>query len=136
MNNTVKSNVMEFILGGKAEFTILNRRSGTGVKYKVIRKKDKKLWFIYVYEDGWEYAGFFRKAPNNDLEYKRGERGKCNIQDPYIKALYWVMLNPYKLGQDIELIHHGKCSVCGRKLTDEESINRGIGPTCFKKVFV
>ena len=36
-----------------------------------------------------------------------------------------------------EAIRHGKetghCAICSRKLTDPESVTRGIGPTCAKK---
>ena len=28
---------------------------------------------------------------------------------------------------------YGKCSVCARTLTDEDSINRGIGPVCAER---
>ncbi len=32
-----------------------------------------------------------------------------------------------------EYIEEGKCSVCGRKLTNLESVEKGIGPECEKK---
>ena len=32
----------------------------------------------------------------------------------------------------VEIWHEGTCARCGRKLTDDDSISRGFGPTCFE----
>jgi hypothetical protein len=32
-----------------------------------------------------------------------------------------------------QLAKAGRCRICGARLTDEDSIRRGIGPTCWAK---
>ncbi len=36
--------------------------------------------------------------------------------------------------EQLEVWHEGCCGKCGRKLTDAESIARGIGPECYGKM--
>lgn len=30
-------------------------------------------------------------------------------------------------------VSHGTCAVCGRRLTDPESVRRGMGPVCYRR---
>jgi len=40
-----------------------------------------------------------------------------------------------KLYRDMNVSYGvGRCAVCGRRLTDPESVRRGIGPKCYRKV--
>ena len=36
--------------------------------------------------------------------------------------------------QGLKVMSSGRCTICGRKLTEPESIDRGIGPECFAKM--
>ena len=40
---------------------------------------------------------------------------------------------PTKINKCIVIKHVGKCGVCGKRLTDDESIKRGFGIYCYKK---
>lgn len=134
MKNVVTQNIKEFIFGGNSEFTIINRINNKSIKYKIGANDNYTAWFVSISEsNSYTYAGYFKKDKGK-LVYFKGNKGACEKDHPAIKALYWVLANSDKLGEKIDIIHHEKCSVCGRPLTDEESVIRGIGPTCFKKI--
>jgi hypothetical protein len=57
-------------------------------------------------------------------------------QAPHIKGFNMVFeaLLRNQLISGFEIWHEGRCSRCNRKLTDDASIQRGFGPTCFEMV--
>ena len=59
-------------------------------------------------------------------------------ETPVSKAFAWVWdaistRDETRFAQ-VELWHAGRCSACGRLLTDPESIQRGLGPVCAERV--
>jgi hypothetical protein len=135
-NNYVTTNVREFILGGKSEFTIFNVVNGIGYKYHIKSNKEYSMWFISVKLAGsFRYAGFIKKDANGRLVYCRGKKGSMDGNNTAIKGLLWTIDRSDRIPFDkVKIIHHGRCAVCGKPLTDELSIERGIGPICYKRV--
>lgn len=137
MQNTEVTNPYEFILGGKAEFTIRNIDANLKYKY-LVRKSRKKdnMWFVYL-KDGRDYnlyAGYIQKI-NNDLRYSEGRKGQLKIDSPQIRGLiYALRKKDHPLPRPMILMHHGKCACCGLPLDDPESVARGVGPTCWKRL--
>lgn len=124
-----------FVLGGKAEFSIENLDSGRGFKYKVIKMKDNKKDYVdkfFVYVDG-DYAGLLSVYSAGKLYWSQGKKGTQSENSPPIKGLYLALDSNGVMKRPMVLYHHGKCSVCGRKLTDPKSIEYGMGPECRKK---
>lgn len=135
-------NLSQFIFGGKAEFTIENIQSGKGYQYRVNKAENKNStdkrdrYFVRVKDGSSEvYAGMITVYPNGAPYYNQGKTGAYDKDSPPIKGLFLAI---YKatggMKRPMVLYHHGKCSRCGRKLTDPESIERGIGPECIKKI--
>lgn len=135
-SNEVIDKVKEFIMGGHASFTIKQEAVGDKpefqYKYTVLSNKERNCWFIYLESSGSSiYQGYFTK----DLEFKLGKKGNQNYNKQAVNGLMWILKRSDNLPSAIHVYHHGKCSVCGRKLTDAESLMYGIGPTCRQKVF-
>lgn len=131
-NNTI----LEFLLGGKCECVILNKKSGNKFNFRLSLAKDSKsMYFIYTTINGVSnaYAGFVR-VENGAYVYKQGTKGLMSEDDMPIKALMYVLKHHDKLHSDVEVLHVGKCARCGRKLTNPDSIHSGLGPECVKKV--
>lgn len=146
----ITENVREFILGGKADFTILqestDKTSEQQYKYRVTIPKDAEpsttpVWYVSaeldssnseVEKDGknLKYQGYLKR----DLSFNIGAKGVEDYNQKSINGLIWVLKHSNNLPNVVHIYHHGKCSVCGRKLTDAKSLRCGVGPTCRKKV--
>lgn len=71
--------------------------------------------------------GYYDFAKSDTLfAYHRGDYSI--IQRLVDSALYGSM------DPDLRVYHTGSCSYCGRELTDELSIQRGIGPICMGRL--
>lgn len=86
---------------------------GTGF-YRVDRPTEGK-WAGYVFVKR-QYGGNYERVPFEETKRVLAEIA----QDPKAAAI--------RYGHE-----SGACSVCGRELTDPESVKSGIGPVCAKK---
>ena len=131
----------DFIFGGKADFTIKNVVSNIEYKYKVNKSKNKskdgkELFFVKV-KNGHDfvYAGYICKFVDGTFFYSKGKKGTLDNTAPAIKGIiYAINRGNNKLPHPMTMIHHGRCACCGRKLDDDESIERGFGPICWKHI--
>ena len=131
----IKQYIREFIFGGRAEFTILNTINDIKYQYHVKANEAGNIWFVSVKIDGgYRYAGFIKKNNENEYEYIKGKKGMLSADSVPIKGLLWVIRHADNMHPAIKVIHHGRCAKCGKELTDEESIERGFGPICYKRV--
>ena len=144
MNHRVLEGIKEFILGGNASFTIFQEpnkgKEGVAIKYRVKKNDNGTCWFIYTENanlndmisegNNLKYQGYLKR----DLSFNIGSKGDKNYNQQAIKGLLWVLNHSEKLPSVVHVYHHGKCSKCGRRLTDLESLRCGLGPTCRKKV--
>jgi hypothetical protein len=117
-----------------AEFTVRSRITGKDYTYKISRAEFNSKWYTHIKtEQG--YLNFVRLGSyyNGCLTNK-----KQLVNTPAADAICWVLRQVErqdydKLNANVELMHLGKCLVCGRPLTDAESIEIGIGPVCRKR---
>jgi hypothetical protein len=133
-----------FVLGGRAIFTVENGK-GEYITYKVsVTKKDLKKsveqrpHFLSVMtgrdnENSYTYAGLVRWMSG---EFVATYASKYHKASREIVIFEWAMRHvwnnlPLPVGYHIR--HAGKCGCCGRTLTTPESIERGIGPECWKR---
>ena len=130
------SNPYGFIFGGNARFSIVNTKSGVEHKYHVkVSKDNRNLYYVHVkVESSYVYAGYILMNEDGTFTFRQGKKGHIEPKDPIIRGLYYAA----KFGKDTPLPkpmafwHHGYCACCGRKLDDRISINRGVGPVCWK----
>lgn len=129
-NSVSMENVLSFILGGKSEFTIY-QEPGIQFKYKLKSNATMSLWYVYVLKESkYVYAGCI----NRRFSFFRGTKGCMDREDTPIRGLAWVLRHHNRLPEGVKVLHHGKCSVCNRALTDAKSLERGMGSTCYNKV--
>lgn len=136
---TDPAEALAFVLGGKAKFTLVSKRSGVRFTFKVASSDNPDLHFVHLRtgkwddadEEPWTYVGVIREGRYFDLTRKSQLLG---TSDP-IKAIKWAMvqLAAGKLPADqLEFWHEGQCAACGLPLTNPESIKRGFGPDCWR----
>lgn len=115
-----------------AAFTARSLKTGKDYTFKVARSKFHGRWYTHVYvEKG--YMDFQRLG-----HYKEGKihAGGGQVADtPAAVAAAWLLSKAESqsfdaLSRNVELFHIGSCVVCGKPLTDAQSIQMGVGPIC------
>jgi len=124
-----------FLEGGYAVFSIVSSKTGARFTYSAKKGNHGLLVAALSGPDNtadYRYIGLF----NPD----RGFKPKDPTQVlPAATAVAWVLHRLYQDPPhadplaDVEFWHAGRCSKCGRLLTDPASISRGLGPTCASK---
>lgn len=143
MEHEITIGVKDFILGGNSSFTIF-QEPNIQAKYSVKANDSKTCWFVstelknvsaltddaFISGTNLVYQGYLK----TDLTFNVGKKGVSDYNEKSINALLWVLRHASNLPPNVHIYHHGKCSVCGRKLTDAMSLRCGIGPTCLKRL--
>ena len=112
-----------------AEFTAKSLATNKDYTFKVSRSLYNNAWYTHVYvEQGYQQ---FKRLGT----YFAGKiiDKKAVVESP--SAIAWILRKVEEkkydlLNKSVEVMHTGECLVCGRKLTDSESIEHGIGPVC------
>jgi len=126
---------IRFIFAGKSIVTFLNTKTENKFTYKISKSEDGKLFFVNVLSDNidgnqiYSYMGIITNSV-----YRHGNKSKLRPDSQAAKVFSYVLerLNLGTLQDVIEVWHEGKCGKCGRPLTTPDSIETGLGPTCFK----
>ena len=114
-----------------ADFTLKSLATGKEYTYKIARKEFKGAWYTHVsVEIGYldfQYLGVYFKGAIR--------RKGAQITTPSANAIAFVLdkVEQQKfalLDEKMDLMHKGSCLVCGRTLTDANSIETGLGPIC------
>lgn len=135
INELTRDNILKFILGGKATFTIRNEATGNRFTYKIKKHKTKDLFFVSLLygpdnENDFRFLGtIFERS-----HFVYGQKSTISKEATSYKAFYWVfrrLISKESL-ETVTIWHEGKCAKCGRKLTVPESIESGFGPECVK----
>lgn len=135
-----------FIFAGNAVFTMVSRVTGSRFTYKVKQgpsaledKADDPMapYFINVLsgsDNERDYSFIGTLFPPHLGKIKLSRKSKVGIDAPSFKAIAWLLqcLEKKVVPHGLEVWHEGRCCVCGRVLTDPESIARGIGPQCLE----
>lgn len=143
-SNEIEFGVREFILGGNAEFTIVqdatSDKGPVEERYKVKKSfSNPNIFFVYAKElekGELVYHGYIVRK-GDDFQMLKAKTLKFPERDynkSAMAALNWVLRRGDKLPSVVHVLHHGKCSRCGKKLTDTESLRCGLGPECRKKM--
>lgn len=145
MTNEVTENILNYILGGKACFCIYQESKGTsrgGKAWYSVTSEDGNIFFVHeLINQKEEYLGYFFISDLSTIKTLRIGRKKPKVDDPNKDAKPLVAVIRHLFRTDelpgegiVHIISDGKCSICGRRLTDFKSIPLGIGPTCLEKM--
>jgi hypothetical protein len=120
-------NPAEFLFAGKAEFTLESKVTGTHYTYRVNLNDTGTVFFVSLLTGrGREYAGLV--PADARTQFRTTRASKVERTHESIRGFEWFL--KHLDSEQVELHHCGKCGRCGRKLTNPESIARGIGPEC------
>jgi hypothetical protein len=138
MSDNTLENPRDFVLAGKAIFTVQNEKTGNRFTYKVKQAQDdgapKKVWFVSVLngpDNGSNYA-YIGTIFGNDFRHTKKSTVTPEAQS--FKVFAWMIKHNLTLPEFVKLHHEGFCCRCGRRLTVPESIKSGMGPECAKRV--
>lgn len=131
----------DFILGGKAIFTVSNP-TGERYTFKVNRKDaepgspygDQPTFFVKLLtgpDNGSDYTYLGLLTEGGAVKLTRASRFTDETKP--VKVIRWAAGLVFA-GRDLPAgyaIHHeGRCGRCGRRLTVPESVESGFGPEC------
>lgn len=131
-------NPLEFVLGGKAIFTIKNTCTGNRFTFKATQaKKIKTVYWISVLtmrenfaDESYRFIGCF--SVNRGFTYSDKSVISQSAMSVRAADYYFRKLLNRSLPSNIVTYHQGRCARCGRLLTVPESIESGFGPECDK----
>jgi hypothetical protein len=149
---TAPVDVLKFMFGGNATFTLVSTGTGARYTYRVRNapdytsdtpfKEGKVMMFVQLLtgadnEASYTYLGMFKMGKG----YEYGVKSPVGANAPAAKAFAWfwrLMMNKEvleagALPETVEFWHEGRCAKCGRKLTVPSSIESGFGPECMKQ---
>lgn len=127
-----------FMLAGKATFTVRSEKTGDHLTFSVrkwAKAKHGTMHFVSV-RTGNDFAKIGVVRNGNELSLGGA---KCDLpyDDARVRGFGYVfkhLCTAKQMPPKCEVWHEGQCGRCGRALTDPESIARGIGPECIKKM--
>ena len=132
---TDASQARDFVLAGKAIFTLVSDATGVRFTYRVQRARTGEVWFVKYLggsDNGsdYRYIGFVRDG----AFCYGGIKAKANRGAPSVRAIGWALRHLLgetpNLPDALQVWHEGKCGRCGRRLTVPASIASGLGPVC------
>lgn len=114
-----------------ADFTIKSLKTGKDYTYKIARSEYNGKWYTHIKVET-EYLKFVRLGTyfNGRITHK----GQA-VDSPSAVAIAWILSRVESKQFDFldsvtEVMHTGRCLVCGKTLTDAQSIEFGLGPVC------
>ena len=136
MSHKVSSTTLASVINSEknnsgADFTLKSIATGKDYTYKIARKEFKGNWYTHIsVEVGYldfQYLGTYFSGAIR--------RKGAPITTSSAQAIAYVLLAVEGqkfafLDEKMDLMHKGSCLVCGRTLTDANSIESGLGPVC------
>ena len=134
---------VDFFTAGRATFTISNGREH--YTYKIVGKEDQRrpgcqVFFVNLLtgpcnESNYTYMGMLDP---NLLNVRLTRKSRFSENSLPVQVVRWglkMLKEGRPLPDGYAVYHEGKCCRCGRKLTTPESIVKGIGPECEKRLY-
>ncbi len=144
--------VKQFIFAGKAYFTMRSNESGRSEMFIIYKTKDYYMVYSGLAQDPTSSTDFKPDVllgfidPNvplrlNGAPRRRGRRNFYPIHNGKtlgsVRAVDWllsVLAERVLYRDNVDILNNGFCAKCGRKLTDDVSVDLGFGPTCWKSI--
>lgn len=132
MEQLMRSGFQQFILAGKAFFTLVSLKTQMRYTYRVVKHKTKDIWFVSFLRgpDNTKDYGYLGIVKNRRFTLT-GKSSLSGTSGPVV-AIKWFMdvLADGGSTDHVEFYHAGRCGRCGRMLTVPDSITMGYGPEC------
>jgi len=133
LNSKITNKIQDinFFTGGNSIFTVSNN-TGEHYTYKIRKPKDKDVFFVslLISPEIFSYIGIL---DINEMKVKTTSKSKYKDESKPLKVINWA-IKQIKENKEIPsgygIQHEGRCCKCGRRLTNPESIELGIGPEC------
>ncbi len=136
MSHKISSTALASVINSEknnsgADFTLKSLATGKDFTYKIARKEFKGNWYTHIsVEVGYldfQYLGTYFSGAIR--------RKGAPVTTQSAEAIAFVLNKVEKqnfalLDEKMDLMHIGSCLVCGRTLTDANSIESGLGPVC------
>lgn len=130
MHNKISQQYAErYILGGKAKVMFKNIETGNKYWFRVQETKDN-VWKIYLIHGIMTMTTWLGNMGPDRLPHLHAHSRSDLVQAGKVFAWVWKHIRQLDLPDKIEIWHEGRCSVCGRPLTNEQSLIDGMGPIC------
>ena len=128
-----------FVVSGKAIFTVLSKHNK--FTYKIEKRPQGGYFSVYLNHGAdvlraYTYIGTLDLKANSNGYVKVSASSGFASSDDSIVMFDWAMNIIMKDGctpTDYNILQSGRCGVCGRTLTNLDSIEKGIGATCMTK---
>ena len=129
------NDALEYMIGKKAIYTIVNEKSGNRFTFMTREKKSLPgILCIYVLTGpdntrNYSYLGYINKK---NWIFKTSTKSDLTIDSPSFRAFEWVYENLKRdtIPSCITILHYNRCCRCGRILTRPHAITAGIGDDC------
>jgi len=133
MRGELTDKVLDFVVAGRAIFTIENVETGGRFTFKVDKPREDTPHFVRVLtgpDNGSDYS--YLGTIFGGQTWRHGAKSRISATAPSAKAFawFWGRLQNGGLPPQVKVYHEGRCGRCGRRLTVPESIVSGFGPVC------
>lgn len=133
-------NARKFALAGNATFTLVSEDTQKRFTYRMSKcDKNAALYFIEVLVGSdnvsdYRYCGCYNNDTCKFTPTVSYRNSPTYAWPASLRAIQYFLCNIDNLSCKLHMYHEGKCARCGRKLTTPESITRGIGPECLRRM--
>jgi hypothetical protein len=124
---------LQFILAGRARFTLVSEKTGTRLTYRVTQRDATSPHFVSILSGPDNESSYtFLGTIFDGKTFRHGRKSPVSATAPSVLAFTWAwsFMVQGKMPPACEVWHEGRCGRCGRALTVPESIASGIGPVC------
>lgn len=139
-----------YILGGRCTVGFHSLKTGNTLWYYVDRDRmEKNRWWVKIHwsiPESDRFLGMIKLLPpmnnsaslnNNYIYYPpHNLQQRSVLVKEYTSAFEysWKAIITGKVPDSLIILHKGRCSYCGRPLSDAESLMKGLGPVCRKNL--
>lgn len=130
---------LDFMLSGRAILTLKSQVTGDHYTFKITKVENAERWFVSYLagsdnENDYSYLGVI---DGRDRYVRLTSKSRLSDDSAPVKTIRYAVGHITKnnqIGPGLEIWHEGCCGRCGRTLTHPESVERGFGPECIKRI--
>jgi hypothetical protein len=137
------TDIRNFVLAGKAVITLESKKTGKHYTYRIRQATDHNgnptnRWFVSLLTgpDNTRSYTYLGLIDGDEAVFRLTAKSKMTDDAPPVAGFrfMWRWVNEQKAIPDALAVRHdGHCGRCHRPLTVPESIDRGLGPECYKR---